>query len=234
MEQNCKKQLYSDVARIKRFMIFRKDQYGINLVQEYNSFGIKLEAIPFKTHGLRGMAAIADAPDPDVILLNTRRSPLEQNFDCGHETMHLGLHRHTGQKTFNCYDEVTAKQNPFLEWQANEGSAEFFVPHRIFIPMLHEFLGLHPTFQTVQEFIQLSANTFMVPQQVIRYRLENLKYEILQFYAGIDVYDLELLSKSQQERRGIYIRSLNSISYGEHLDMYDYISKIKGGVPCET
>ena len=88
MEQNCKKQLYSDVARIKRFMIFRKDQYGINLVQEYNSFGIKLKAIPFKTHGLRGMAAIAEAPDPDVILLNTKRSPLEQNFDCGHETMH--------------------------------------------------------------------------------------------------------------------------------------------------
>lgn len=234
MEQNCKKQLYSDVARIKRFMIFRKDQYGINLVQEYNSFGIKLEAIPFKTHGLRGMAAIAEAPDPDVILLNTKRSPLEQNFDCGHETMHLGLHRHTGQKTFNCYDEVTAKQNPFLEWQANEGSAEFFVPHRIFIPMLHEFLGLYPTFQTVQEFIRLASNTFMVPRQVIRYRLENLKYEILQFYAGIDVYDLELLSKIQQERRGIYIRSLNSISYGEHLDMYNYISKINGGVPCET
>lgn len=234
MEQNCKKQLYSDVARIKRFMIFRKDQYGINLVQEYNSFGIKLEAIPFKTHGLRGMAAIAEAPDPDVILLNTKRSPLEQNFDCGHETMHLGLHRHTGQKTFNCYDEVTAKQNPFLEWQANEGSAEFFVPHRIFIPMLHEFFGLHPTFQTVQEFIRLASNTFMVPRQVIRYRLENLKYEILQFYAGIDVYDLELLSKIQQERRGIYIRSLNSISYGEHLDMYNYISKINGGVPCET
>ncbi len=234
MEQNCKKQLYSDGARIKRFMIFRKDQYGINLVQEYNSFGIKLEAIPFKTHGLRGMAAIAEAPDPDVILLNTKRSPLEQNFDCGHETMHLGLHRHTGQKTFNCYDEVTAKQNPFLEWQANEGSAEFFVPHRIFIPMLHEFFGLHPTFQTVQEFIRLASNTFMVPRQVIRYRLENLKYEILQFYAGIDVYDLELLSKIQQERRGIYIRSLNSISYGEHLDMYNYISKINGGVPCET
>lgn len=234
MEQNCKKQLYSDVARIKRFMIFRKDQYGINLVQEYNSFGIKLEAIPFKTHGLRGMAAIAEAPDPDVILLNTKRSPLEQNFDCGHETMHLGLHRHTGQKTFNCYDEVTAKQNPFLEWQANEGSAEFFVPHRIFIPMLHEFLGLYPTFQTVQEFIRLASNTFMVPRQVIRYRLENLKYEILQFYAGMDVYDLELLSKIQQERRGIYIRSLNSISYGEHLDMYNYISKINGGVPCET
>jgi hypothetical protein len=215
-------------------MIFRKDQYGINLVQEYNSFGIKLEAIPFKTHGLRGMAAIAEAPDPDVILLNTKRSPLEQNFDCGHETMHLGLHRHTGQKTFNCYDEVTAKQNPFLEWQANEGSAEFFVPHRIFIPMLHEFLGLYPTFQTVQEFIRLASNTFMVPRQVIRYRLENLKYEILQFYAGIDVYDLELLSKIQQERRGIYIRSLNYISYGEHLDMYNYISKINGGVPCET
>ena len=128
---------------------------------------------------------------------------------------------------------MTAKQNPFLEWQANEGSAEFFVPHRIFIPMLHEVLGLHPTFQTVQEFIRLASNTFMVPRQVIRYRLENLKYEILQFYIGIDVYDLELLSKAQQERKGLYIRSLNSLSYGEQLDMCEYIQQL-GGMLCET
>lgn len=92
---------------------------------------------------------------------------------------------------------------------------------------------MHPTFQTVQEFIRLASNTFMVPRQVIRYRLENLKYEILQFYIGIDVYDLELLSKAQQERKGLYIRSLNSLSYGEQLDMCEYIQQL-GGMLCET
>ena len=73
----------------------------------------------------------------------------------------------------------------------------------------------------------MQQKTFLVPKQVIRYRLENLKYEILQFYAGIDVYDLELLSKAQQERRGIYIQSLNSIPYGEHLNMYEYMQQFE-------
>ena len=76
-------------------MGFEDYQYGINLVKEYENFGILTEAVPFKTHALRGMAAIGDKPQPDVILLNSARTPQEQNFDCGHETIHLALHRHT-------------------------------------------------------------------------------------------------------------------------------------------
>lgn len=39
---------------------------------------------------------------------------------------------------------------------------------------------------------------------VIKYRIESLKYEILQYYAGSDVNDLHILSsKRQQERLGI-------------------------------
>ena len=57
MNQNYKLELYRDVIRIKRFMGFRDFQYRINLVKEFESFGIKTEAIPFKTRGLRGMEA---------------------------------------------------------------------------------------------------------------------------------------------------------------------------------
>ena len=46
--------------------------------------------------------------------------------------IHLALHRRLEQKTFNCFDKVQANQNPFTEWQANEGAAEFFVPYKIF------------------------------------------------------------------------------------------------------
>ena len=56
MNQNCKLELYRDIIRIKRFMGFRDFQYGINLVKEFESFGIKTEAIPFKTRWITGHA----------------------------------------------------------------------------------------------------------------------------------------------------------------------------------
>ena len=67
MNQNYKLELYRDVIRIKRFMGFRDFQYRINLVKEFESFGIKTEAIPFKTRGLRGMAAVGEKPEPDAV-----------------------------------------------------------------------------------------------------------------------------------------------------------------------
>ena len=219
MNQNCKQQLYDDVVRIKTFLGFHAYQYGINLVKEYETFGIKVEAVHFKTPGLRGMAAIGEKPDPDIILLNNARTRKEQNFDCAHETMHLGLHRHTGRKTFNCYSVAVPNQDPFLEWQANEGAAEFFVPYKKFIPMLVETIGEKPTRTAVDYFVEMSSNTFLVPQTTIRYRLENLKYEILQYYAGVDLSDIKIMSARQQKRLGIYLSSLNNISDDACLDI---------------
>ena len=223
MNQNCKQELYKDVIRIKRFMGFEDYQYGINLVKEYKNFGILTEAVPFKTHALRGMAAIGDKPQPDVILLNSARTPQEQNFDCGHETIHLALHRHTGRFTFNCYSEVSPNQDPFLEWQANEGAAEFFMPHRMFIPLLHDTIGNRLTKSCIDSFVNLACDMYIVPEMAVRYRLENLKYEIYQYYAGIDLYDIKILSKKQQEKQGLFLKSLNVISDTEIFDIHDYI-----------
>ena len=219
MNQNCKQQLYEDVVRIKTFLGFHALQYGINLVKEYETFGIKVEAVPFKTPGLRGMAAVGEKPDPDIILLNNARSRKEKNFDCAHETMHLGVHRHTGRKTFNCYSITMPDQDPFLEWQANEGAAEFFMPYRKFIPMLREAVGNRPTRAVVDYFVEMSSDTFIVPQTSVRYRLESLKYEILQFYAGVDLADIKILSVRQQKRQGIYLPSLNDIPDAAPLDI---------------
>lgn len=223
METGNKQKLYNDVIRIKRFMGYHPYQYGLNMVKEFKSFGIKLDTIPFKTSGLRGMAIIGEKPDPDVILLNSNRCEKEQNFDCGHEMIHLSLHRNLDRKTFNCFDRVSTIQDPFLEWQANEGSAEYYVPHKNFIIYLKEHLGFTPSREDVENFITWSSDYFFVPKAVIRYRIENLKYEILQHYAGTDIMEIRVMSKSQQEKRGLYLSSLNDIPSGTHFDILSYI-----------
>lgn len=225
MEVGSKEQLYNDILHIKRFLGLRPYQYGLNMVNELKDFGIQIDTIPFKTPGLRGMAVIGEKPDPDIILLNSKRCMKEQNFDCGHEMVHLGLHRNLERKTFNCFDKVSAAQDPFLEWQANEGAAEFFVPHKIFILFLEEHLGNYPNREDIENFISWASDFFIVPKAVIRYRLENLKYEIYQYYAGVDIKDLTILSKNQQEKRGIYLSSLNDIPPDANFDILNYIER---------
>lgn len=204
-------------------MGFRDFQYGIDMVKEYESFGILIEAVPFKSRALRGMAAIGNKPQPDVILLNCARTHREQNFDCSHETIHLALHRHTGRSTFNCYSEVSPNQDPFLEWQANEGAAEFLMPYRQFIPMLRDTIGDRPTKLAIDYFIDKACDIFFVPDMAVKYRLENLKYEIYQYYAGTELRDIKILSKKQQEKQGLHLMSLNTLVEHEPFDIHDYI-----------
>lgn len=226
-----KEQLYRNVIRMKRFLGFGPYQYGINIIRRWD-YGIQLERLPFKSRGLRGMTYISEKPYPDIILLNSKRSETEQNYDCGHELVHLAIHRKLEQKVFNCFDTgVAPKQDPFLEWQANEGSAEFFIPHKFFIPFLKECVGNAPGRKDIEEFKQYAANLCCVPPAVIKYRIESLKYEILQYYAGSDINDLRILSKRQQERMGIYIKSMNEINRNERFDIYSYIEmKNRSGV----
>ena len=210
---------------MKQYLGYRPYQYGINIIENW-AFGIKLERLQFKSRGLRGMSYPGEKPHPDIILLNNKRSESEQNYDCGHEMVHLTLHRKLNKNVFNCFDNSTApNQDPFLEWQANEGSAEFFVPHKVFIPLLKEHIGNIPRRNDIEKFKQYAANLYHVPPAVIKYRLESLKYEILQYYSGSNINELQIISKKQQERLGIYIRSLNEIQCNEKFDIYDYIEQ---------
>ena len=218
-----KEQLYKKVLRMKRFLIFMPYQYGINIVRRWD-YGIKLERIPFKTRGLRGMSYPGTKPQPDIILLNSKRSEIEQNFDCAHELVHLTIHRNLNKQVFNCFDRSTApNQDPFLEWQANEGAAEFFVPYKVFIPHLKECIGNNPSKGDIEDFRHYAADLYCVPPAVIKYRIESLKYEILQYYSGISIDDLQIISKRQQERMGLYIKSLNEIGHNDKFDIYSYI-----------
>lgn len=221
-----KEGLYKEVWQIKEFLGIYRNSYGFNLINYCISQGTIIESVPFKTHGLRGMAVMGDEENEDIILLNDKRSKCEQNFDCGHEVIHLCLHRQVGQKIFNCFENVQKTQNPFVEWHANEGAAELFVPYKIFIPLVKEKIGNSTDYDVIEHAKNEMASIFNVPEAVIRYRLENLKYEIHQYLNGIPLEQLEILSLSQQKQRNINILSLNDISDNDftrhYQDWYAY------------
>lgn len=207
-----KEGLYREISRLKSFLGIDENHYGFDLINMLLNDGFLLRSIPFQTKGLREMAIIGNADLEDVILLNSKRNHTEQNFDCGHEMIHLALHRRLEQKTFNCFDKVQANQNPFTEWQANEGAAEFFVPYKIFLPMIAECYPLLDNYSNIERFKFEMAEIFNVPEAVIKYRIENLKYEIEQYLSGTPLNEIEILSAKKQEARSIHTVSLNQIS----------------------
>lgn len=217
-----KEGLYNEIGNIKEFLGLYRHAYGFDLVNYCTMHGIIIETVPFKTQGLRGMAVVGNGLQEDIILLNSSRSKCEQNFDCGHEMIHLCLHRNLGQRTFNCFDTVRKTQNHFVEWHANEGAAELFVPYEVFLPLVKEKIGNSTDYSVIENAKTDMANIFKVPNAVITFRLENLKYEINQFLNGTPLDKIEILSHKQQEKRNIKVLSLNDISDNDFMEKYRY------------
>ena len=207
-----KESLYKEVANIKKYLGFEELDFNIDLINYCKSNGILVETLPYKTKGLRGMAILGDDNNKDIILLNKNRTRCEQNYDCAHETIHLCIHRKVGLKTFNCFNKVAPNQNPFLEWHANEGAAEFFVPYKTLLPLIRSNKDYLTDYRSIDSFKLSLSEKYSVPEAVINYRLENLKYEIYQYLQGTSIDDIEILSLKQQQQRNINIKSLNNIS----------------------
>ena len=147
----------------------------------------------FDTSGFCGAALAGDKEN--TIVLNTARTENEQNFDCGHELIHLVRHRHLNNGIFNC---GVKKQNSFLEWEANEGSAQFLVPYQDFIPRFISLLS-----DNAPGIQYILAEHYHVTTQVINIRMSSLAYEIDQYREGTRLDCLELLSRKQRRQRGI-------------------------------
>lgn len=218
-----KENLYNEVNRLKNSIGFNPIDYNIDLVSFCKS-RIHVEELNFTTKKLRGMAIVGDSSNKDIILLNKNRTHTEQCFDCGHEFIHLAFHRNIKQKTFNCLDEPTIKQDSYLEWQANEGAAEFFVPYRSLLPLVKARYEKLDSWAAIQFFKAELAETYNVSLGVIHYRLESLKYEIAQYVSGISIDDVKILSHTQQAKKKIKVSSINdkemqlylSESYSQH------------------
>jgi Zn-dependent peptidase ImmA (M78 family) len=185
--------------------------YPLNVIKDCLQIGIEVKKESFSTKGLRGIAIKGSGKEKDIIVLNPIRNPEEQNFDCGHECVHLFKHRNEKVTSFHCFETVLPQQNSFLEWQANEGSAELLVPYKFFIPMFCKYRGYCKNATDYMAFKNKLAEIFKVPVAVITLRIENLKYEIYQYENGISLDNIEIKSNTQLKRERINIVSYNAI-----------------------
>ena len=203
-EYLSKRKLYEKIDTIRELFGIPVGRFHLNMKTILNPyFGVNIGTKDFRTHGLRGMACLATAPDEcDVILLNSRRTEREQNFDCCHEMVHLFVDRDENRQSFTCFDRVTDKQDSYLEWHANEGGAQFLVPYQTFIPV---FTGCLEELQQHHDFdlYEYLSDTYQVSTRVIEIRIDNLSYEIDQYRSGVMMDKLEILSRTQLQRKGI-------------------------------
>lgn len=212
MDRWCTKQyLYKSVDRLRNYMGIDHRSYHFNIRDiACNSAPIIVKELPFKTSGLQGIASISTRPDePDVILLNSFRSKISQNFDFSHELIHCAYHRKLDKKTFSCYDSVQSQQDPALEWQANEGAAELLVPYRAFLPYVADNFERFNRYNVILQFIKEAALRFGVTERTIKIRLESLKFEIYQYRNDIPFDKIVFLSRKEQIRQNIVVESLN-------------------------
>ena len=225
MTYNAKDELYSFVARLRKQLNIT--EYPINTINICSNFGIA-DVIKhnFKTFGM--CAAAMSGEKKNTIILNSCRSESEQNFDCGHEIIHLTKHQHTKIEIFNCFSSTKPTQNEFLEWESNEGAAELIVPFYVLIHKIEEYDVDTKDGSNIFEFKQKVSRFFNVSMSVIELRLENLKYEIDQYLNGVPIEYICFLSKSQQYQQGIIVQSLNDLEkqyyHSKYLDdFFDYI-----------
>lgn len=203
-----KKDLYHvvDTVRSKSGIEFSQTQEPFSALCPHLGYGeFDVEPITLSSRSIRGIACTGDR----IILLNNKRNEVEQNFDCAHEFYHILLHNTADHATFKCFDYEHPKQDPGLEWQENESSAESLVPYRVFIPRFTALVLQCYSQYNYQVLLEYLASKYHVPVTVIQFRVENLKYEIHQYINGVPIEKLDIRSLSSQERNGIYIPSFN-------------------------
>lgn len=208
-----KKTLYFTIGFLKS-NLYLNDDIGINISEHIRKTDKNtiIETVNFRTKGLRGMVSLPTDNNPSIILLNKNRNDAEQNYDCAHEFMHIVFDNTKQKSIYHCYDTVQDYQNKFLEWRANEGAAELLVPYKVLLPMLKEYVKNNPTLHEFNNYKRDLAKTFFVPERVIHYRIENLKFEINQFLNGTPLNEIEIMSFAEQRNKNISQMSLNTLS----------------------
>lgn len=204
--QNAKKDLYRYIDLMRYNLQFPLHAHPLNLIELCErSPKTEVRYHEFSTFGFCGAALAGEYSD--TIVLNSRRSFGEMNFDCGHEIIHLARHRNRNDGVFNCFSGC---QNSFIEWEANEGAAQLLVPYQDFIPRFLQLLtqNKQSCFYTPCEQL---AKYYNVSTQVINLRIDNLSYEIDQYRAGVPMDQIHLLSRSQQQRLGIHPTTYSTV-----------------------
>ncbi len=205
---NAKSSLYEHVSHLREQFHIAPASFPLQLAPLFQQHAICVEHRAFQTPGLCALAFLGEKTD--TVVLNDNRSPLEQNFDCGHELIHLTKHRNLKRDYFNCFTTAKPSQSPFLEWEANEGAAELLVPYQVFLPLLLEESRIHC--RAPKKIIPSLARQFQVTPAVIECRIGSLQYELYQYcILQLPLCDVKL--HSQRELRRKHLSHLHAFSY---------------------
>jgi Zn-dependent peptidase ImmA (M78 family) len=79
---------------------------------------------------------------------------------------------HDSGQTFYSFEVPLHLPNSEVEWQANEGAAEFLVPARA-LQQLRSYYNLEKSYMR-NAFLKIASEHFFVSKTVIEYRLQSL------------------------------------------------------------
>lgn len=197
--------LYNNIDKLRSNLgisLFEFD-YPINSIKlgKQHCNNLTIEKIPFPTPYICGILYKGD--NSTSIALNSNRESYQQNFDCMHELIHYFFHD-ISYCQLMC-SEKNIKQDSYIEWQANEGAAQFLVPYQIFIPKYLELEKKYAYSLWEDDSIIELAEYFNVSYSVINNRINNLETEILQYKREKNINSLVVLSKTKAISLGLNI-----------------------------
>jgi len=152
--------------------------YKVNAVElaKRVCINLEIELIDFKEIKICGI--LYKTQNSTSIGLNMRRSITGRNFDCMHELIHYWLHK---SNFFYCTENTTSH----LEWQANEGAAQFLMPYQNFVPnyvQIYKRITInYPTTIASNMLTLYLAKSYGVGETAIEYRIKSLKGYIEQY-----------------------------------------------------
>lgn len=169
------------------FDIF-SESYRVNSINlAYKSCkNLKLEILEFKEPKICGI--LYKGKGYTTMALNARRSEIGRNFDCMHELIHYWFHN---TDFFYC---VSGAYN-HMEWQANEGAAQFLMPYQNFIPAycnMYDIICKNNKEEEFQNLIKILSKKYIVGETAIIYRINSLKFEIKEYINGANIKNIRI------------------------------------------
>lgn len=151
---------------------------------------LTLEILPFKQTKICGI--LYRGEHSTSIALNAGRSAGGRNFDCMHELIHYWLHE--DEPVFQC---IEGNADVFLEWQANEGAAQFLMPYQSFIPnycaAYDDVFRVYSGAAAEAALVSRLAAGYGVGELAARYRINTLRREIAMYLDGVPVGEIQIL-----------------------------------------
>lgn len=209
-----KRQLYELVAKTKKELNISARDYPINIFELCDRLdNVVISEVDFKTKDLRGLVHIANnEKENHVILVNGNKIFLEKNYHGAHELMHIVTAKNKPGSTIQCFEKIRPNQDPYIEWLANEGAAELLMPYEDVLSFVKsESAHFNKDFFPIYTLVLDLCERYSVSEMVAQNRLDNLSYEIWQYLKGVRLQDIEIISRTEQQRRGVRIDSLIDI-----------------------